>query len=204
LVVVIVLIPYIDDVNIYLTDVAFAGKRIFTPSTFGSAIQTRGRLSQHWASNIAIATRFRDLGHPPTPRTGFARGRLFTSKSRPQTLLLAAVKRTDTADERRRTCLPKRCSELASPLASLPVALSEIIRSVKEVRAWLPEADLSNLRLHPGAHHTIEIEQPEGRTDSISAICSELMAAKLKRQRLCAQRLALTRCLKCGTMFPNC
>ena len=45
------------------------------------------------------------------------------------------------------------------------VALSEIMRSVKEVRAWLPEADLSNLRLHPGTHHTIEIEQPEGRTD---------------------------------------
>jgi tetratricopeptide (TPR) repeat protein len=45
------------------------------------------------------------------------------------------------------------------------IALSEIIRSVKEVRAWLPEADLSNLRLHPAIHHTIEIEQPEGRTD---------------------------------------
>src|SRR4029077_12346368 len=45
------------------------------------------------------------------------------------------------------------------------IALSEIIRSVKEVRAWLPEADLSNLRLHPAAHHAIEIEQPGGRTD---------------------------------------
>jgi tetratricopeptide (TPR) repeat protein len=45
------------------------------------------------------------------------------------------------------------------------IALSEIIRSVKEVRAWLPEADLSSLRLHPATHHTIEIEQPEGRTD---------------------------------------
>jgi tetratricopeptide (TPR) repeat protein len=45
------------------------------------------------------------------------------------------------------------------------IGLSEIIRSVKEVRAWLPEADLSNLRLHPAAHHAIEIEQPGGRTD---------------------------------------
>jgi tetratricopeptide (TPR) repeat protein len=45
------------------------------------------------------------------------------------------------------------------------IALSEIIRSVKEVRAWLPEADLSKLRLHPATHYTIEIEQPEGRTD---------------------------------------
>jgi tetratricopeptide (TPR) repeat protein len=45
------------------------------------------------------------------------------------------------------------------------IGLSEIIRSVKEVRAWLPEANLSNLRLHPASNRTIEIEQPEGRTD---------------------------------------
>jgi tetratricopeptide (TPR) repeat protein len=44
------------------------------------------------------------------------------------------------------------------------IALSEIIRSVKEVRAWLPQADLSNMRLHP-THHAIEIEHPGGRTD---------------------------------------
>ena len=36
---------------------------------------------------------------------------------------------------------------------------------MKEIRAWLPEADLSNLRLHPAAHRAIEIEQPGGRTD---------------------------------------
>ena len=45
------------------------------------------------------------------------------------------------------------------------IALSEIIRSVKAVREWLPEADLSNLRLHPTTHCVVEIEQPEGRTD---------------------------------------
>jgi tetratricopeptide (TPR) repeat protein len=45
------------------------------------------------------------------------------------------------------------------------IALSEIIRSVKEVREWLPQADLSNLRLRPATHHSIEIEQPEGRTN---------------------------------------
>ncbi len=45
------------------------------------------------------------------------------------------------------------------------IALSEIIRSVKEVRQWLPQADLCNLRLHPAPSHGIEIEQPEGRTD---------------------------------------
>src|SRR5260370_31018039 len=37
------------------------------------------------------------------------------------------------------------------------IGLSEIIRSVREVRAWLPEADLSNWRLHPAAHRAIEL-----------------------------------------------
>src|SRR5262249_1506444 len=62
------LISYIDDVNIYLTGVALAGRRIFTPSTFGSAIQPQGRPGQHRATNLAIATRFRDPGHPQPPR----------------------------------------------------------------------------------------------------------------------------------------
>jgi hypothetical protein len=39
--------PHIDDVNINLTGVAFASSRIFTPSTFGSAIQARGHLGQY-------------------------------------------------------------------------------------------------------------------------------------------------------------
>src|SRR6516162_103827 len=52
-----------------------------------------------------------------------------------------------------------------SSLFANGIGLSEIIRSVKEIRAWLPKADLSNLRLHPAGHHAIEIEQPEGRTD---------------------------------------
>jgi tetratricopeptide (TPR) repeat protein len=52
-----------------------------------------------------------------------------------------------------------------SKLFAHGILLSEIIRSVNEVRKWLPEADLSRLRLHPAAHHAIEIEQPEGRTD---------------------------------------
>jgi tetratricopeptide (TPR) repeat protein len=51
-----------------------------------------------------------------------------------------------------------------SSLFANGIGLSEIIRSVKEVRAWLPEADLSNMRLHP-THHAIEIEQSGGRTD---------------------------------------
>jgi hypothetical protein len=52
-----------------------------------------------------------------------------------------------------------------SKLFAHGIALPEIIRSVKEVRAWLPDADLSILRLRPTTRHTIEIEQPEGRTD---------------------------------------
>jgi tetratricopeptide (TPR) repeat protein len=52
-----------------------------------------------------------------------------------------------------------------SSLFANGVALSEIVRSVREVREWLPEADLSNLRLHTTSQHDIEIEQPEGRTD---------------------------------------
>ena len=52
-----------------------------------------------------------------------------------------------------------------SKLFAHGIALSEIIRSVKEIRGWLPEADLSNLRLHPAAHYAIELEQPGGRTD---------------------------------------
>ena len=59
------------------------------------------------------------------------------------------------------------------------IALSVIIRSVKEVRAWLPQADLSNLRLHPATHHTIEIEQPEGRTDKRGQWCCQ--PARLSR-----------------------
>ena len=45
-----------------------------------------------------------------------------------------------------------------SKLFDQGIALSEIIRSVQAVREWLPEADLSNLRLHPSTGHAIEIE----------------------------------------------
>src|SRR3984893_3761302 len=52
-----------------------------------------------------------------------------------------------------------------SKLFAHGIALSEIIRSVNDIREWLPEADLSNLRLHPATPHDLEIDQPEGRTD---------------------------------------
>jgi hypothetical protein len=70
------------------------------------------------------------------------------------------------------------------------IALSEIVRSVKAVREWLPEADLSNLRLYPTTCHAIEIEQPEGRTDQrgqfVLPVCSRtpmLYLSRLKQQR---------------------
>src|SRR5262252_3943831 len=56
-------IPHIDDVNINLTGVAFASSRIFTLSTFGTAIQARGHFGHYRISNVAIASR----SPPPNP-----------------------------------------------------------------------------------------------------------------------------------------
>jgi tetratricopeptide (TPR) repeat protein len=50
-------------------------------------------------------------------------------------------------------------------LLSDGIRLSEIIRSVSEIRRWLPDVGLSNVRLRPGPSNTLEVEQPEGRTD---------------------------------------
>jgi tetratricopeptide (TPR) repeat protein len=45
------------------------------------------------------------------------------------------------------------------------VRLSEIIRGVSEIRRWLPEVGLSNVRFRAGPHNSLEIEQPGGRID---------------------------------------
>jgi tetratricopeptide (TPR) repeat protein len=45
------------------------------------------------------------------------------------------------------------------------VRLSEIIRAVTQIRKWLPDVGLASVRLHPGPHYSLEIEQPGGRTD---------------------------------------
>src|SRR5262249_61676675 len=96
------------------------GRAIFTLSTFRSAIQTRGSLDRHRASNFAIAKSFRDPG-PPIPRhRARARPVLHLEEPAAGLSLLTAVKRTEATDERRRTCLRKHCSGLALPLASLP------------------------------------------------------------------------------------
>src|SRR4029077_17390699 len=43
--------------------------------------------------------------------------------------------------------------------------LAEIIRGVSEIRKWLPEVGLSSVRFRAGPQNSLEIEQPEGRTD---------------------------------------
>jgi BRCA1 C Terminus (BRCT) domain len=45
------------------------------------------------------------------------------------------------------------------------VRLSEIIRAVSEIRKWLPDIGLANVRLHASAVSGVQIEQSEGRTD---------------------------------------
>ncbi len=45
------------------------------------------------------------------------------------------------------------------------VALSAITRSLHEIRKWLPDAQLSNLRMFPESADRILIEQMKGRTD---------------------------------------
>ena len=44
------------------------------------------------------------------------------------------------------------------------VRLSEIIRGVSQIRKWLPDVGLANVRLHAGLY-SLEVEQPGGRTD---------------------------------------
>ncbi len=45
------------------------------------------------------------------------------------------------------------------------VRLSEIIRAISQIKKWLPEVGLANVRLHAGPHYGLEVEQPGGRTD---------------------------------------
>jgi tetratricopeptide (TPR) repeat protein len=50
-------------------------------------------------------------------------------------------------------------------LVASGVALSAITRSLHDIRKWLPDARLSNLRLFPESSDRILIEQMKGRTD---------------------------------------
>jgi tetratricopeptide (TPR) repeat protein len=50
-------------------------------------------------------------------------------------------------------------------LLSSGVTLSTITRSLHDIRKWLPDAALSNLKLSPASAATVLIEHPKGRTD---------------------------------------
>jgi hypothetical protein len=45
------------------------------------------------------------------------------------------------------------------------VRLSEIIHGVSQIRKWMPDVGLANVRFHPGPHRSLEVEQAGGRTD---------------------------------------
>ena len=45
------------------------------------------------------------------------------------------------------------------------VRLSEIISAVSEIRKWLPDVGLANVRLHAGVLSEVQVEQPGGRTN---------------------------------------
>ena len=51
-------------------------------------------------------------------------------------------------------------------LLAAGTALSVITRSLREIRKWLPDARLSNLRLFPESSDRILVEQMKGRTDN--------------------------------------
>ncbi len=51
------------------------------------------------------------------------------------------------------------------------VRLSEIIRAVNQIRKWLPEVGLANVRLHPGPDHRLEVEQPGGAQTRTANSC---------------------------------
>jgi tetratricopeptide (TPR) repeat protein len=45
------------------------------------------------------------------------------------------------------------------------IGLSIVTRSLQDIRRWLPDAGLSNLKLFPAARDTLLVEQSKGRTD---------------------------------------
>jgi tetratricopeptide (TPR) repeat protein len=54
----------------------------------------------------------------------------------------------------------------AARLLGSGMGLSVITKSLREIRKWLPDARLSNLRLYPESKDRILVEQARGRTDS--------------------------------------
>ena len=91
----------------------------------------------------------------------------------------------------------------AAGLLSAGIALSVITRSLHEIRKWLPDARLSNLRLFPESSDRLLVEQMKGRTDKsgqfvfdvekrandADAVCSEAQAAEERNDAATAERL---------------
>ena len=75
-----------------------------------------------------------------------------------------SVHKTYSADQI--ASLSKLPSDTIEELAQFGLLdLSEIIRGVSQIRKWLPDVGLANVRFHPGPHRSLEIEQAGGRTD---------------------------------------
>ena len=51
------------------------------------------------------------------------------------------------------------------------IRLLEIIRSVSEIRKWLPAAGLANVWLRHGPSHALEVEQPGDAPTSMASLC---------------------------------
>src|SRR6202023_2361724 len=87
-------------------------------------------------------------------------------------------------------------------LLAAGTALSVITKSLHEIRKWLPDAGLSNLKLFPESSDRILVEQMEGRTDKTgqfvldvdkpaanAAVCEEAHAAEESGDIATAERL---------------
>src|SRR5947207_12385861 len=77
---------------------------------------------------------------------------------------LAAFGLIDPREERYRFRDVAAARQVAELLAS-GVGLSVVTRSLQEIRKWLPDAGLSNLKLYPAARDELLVEQLKGRTD---------------------------------------
>ncbi len=62
-------------------------------------------------------------------------------------------------------------------LLAAGVTLSTITRSLGEIRKWLPDARLSNLRLFPESSDRILVEQMKGRTDKAGQFVLDVQAS---------------------------
>lgn len=79
--------------------------------------------------------------------------------------------------------------QIAKLLAS-GVKLSAVTQSLAEIRKWLPQAGLANLRLYPENSHTLLVEHPSGRTDKKGQFVLPIEEAKADAGALFAKAQA--------------